>query len=60
MGVAIDDNLADARQGVYTYRAHGSIDHRIDGLFPLNSNDRPWFLQMYIYDIEYENEHWMA
>ncbi|XP_057250132.1 uncharacterized protein LOC104897172 [Beta vulgaris subsp. vulgaris] len=60
MGVVIDDELADARQGVYTYRAHGSIYHRIGGLLPLNSNDRPRFLQMYIYDTEHENEHRMA
>ncbi|KMT19458.1 hypothetical protein BVRB_1g010880 [Beta vulgaris subsp. vulgaris] len=56
MGVEIDDELANARQGVYTYRAQMSIYHRIGGLLPLNSNDRPRFLQLYIYDTDHENE----
>ncbi|XP_056685561.1 uncharacterized protein [Spinacia oleracea] len=56
MGVHLDDELANARQGVYTFRAQGSIYHRIGGFLPLNEGDRPRFLQLYIYDTEHENE----
>ncbi|XP_021742949.1 uncharacterized protein LOC110709046 [Chenopodium quinoa] len=34
MGVHIDESLANAQQGVYTFRAQGSIYHKIGGLLP--------------------------
>ncbi|KAK9148009.1 hypothetical protein Scep_006766 [Stephania cephalantha] len=56
IGVNIDENLASGRQGVFTYRAQGSIYHRIGSLLPINES-RPIFLQMYIYDTQNEIEH---
>ncbi|KAF5187278.1 hypothetical protein FRX31_023135 [Thalictrum thalictroides] len=59
MGVHLDQQLANADHGVYTYRAQGSIYHRIGCLLP-QDNQRPRYLQMYIYDTDRELENRMA
>jgi hypothetical protein len=53
MGVNVDENIANARSGVYTFRAQGSIYHQIGSLLPIQGS-RPRFLQIYIYDTEHE------
>uniref|UniRef100_A0A803N7C8 Helitron helicase-like domain-containing protein n=1 Tax=Chenopodium quinoa TaxID=63459 RepID=A0A803N7C8_CHEQI len=60
MGVHLDESLANAQHGVYTFRAQGSIYHKIGGLFPSTSESRPRFLQLYIYDTEHEVENRLA
>ncbi|KAF5199270.1 hypothetical protein FRX31_011143, partial [Thalictrum thalictroides] len=59
MGVTIDDTLANAMSGVYTYRAQGAIYHRIGSLLP-EHDDRPRYMQMYIFDTDHEIENRMA
>jgi len=54
MGVILDDSLANARQGVYTFRAQGSVYHSIGDLLPRDASTTPKFLQLYIYDTEHE------
>ncbi|KAL0449388.1 UNVERIFIED_CONTAM: hypothetical protein Slati_1495200, partial [Sesamum latifolium] len=56
MGVALDENLPAFNQGIYTFRAHGLIYHRIGSLLP-PPGVRPRYLQMFIYDTENELEH---
>ncbi|PIA60436.1 hypothetical protein AQUCO_00300145v1 [Aquilegia coerulea] len=58
MGVNIDDTLANAMDGVYTYRAQGAIYHRIGSLLPEGGN-RPRYMQMYIFDTDHELQHRM-
>ncbi|KAK4404557.1 hypothetical protein Sango_0824300 [Sesamum angolense] len=55
LGVALDQSLAPFDQGIYTFRAHGSIYHRIGSLLPLPGT-RPRYIQMFIYDTEHEIE----
>ncbi|KAL0404003.1 UNVERIFIED_CONTAM: hypothetical protein Sradi_2041100, partial [Sesamum radiatum] len=56
MGVALDENLPAFNQGIYTFRAHGLIYHRIGSLLP-PPGVRPRYLQIFIYDTENELEH---
>ncbi|XP_021717300.1 uncharacterized protein LOC110685147 [Chenopodium quinoa] len=46
--------------GVYTFRAQGSIYHKIGKLLPSTSESRPQFLQLYIYDTEHEVKNRLA
>ncbi|XP_028110293.1 uncharacterized protein LOC114308820 [Camellia sinensis] len=55
MGVHVNENLATRTRGVYTFRAQGSIYHKIGNLLP-NSSDRPRYLQLYVYDTDHENK----
>lgn len=59
LGVQVDESLANGRQGVYTFRAQGAIYHRIGSLLP-TTNDRPRYLQVYIYDTEHELDNRMS
>lgn len=56
MGVTLDESIPSFAQGIYTFRAHGALYHRIGSLIPTPGN-RPRFLQMFIYDTDCENEH---
>ncbi|OMO66755.1 DNA helicase PIF1, ATP-dependent [Corchorus olitorius] len=58
MGVHLDQSLPGGNRGVFVFRAQGNIYHKIGGLLP-NSNERPRFLQMYVYDTEHETEYRM-
>ncbi|KAL2938245.1 Autophagic-related protein 16.1 [Bienertia sinuspersici] len=60
MGVVLDDELANARQGVYTFVLKAQFIIASVDFLPLNPDDLPRFLQMYIYDTEHENDHRMA
>ncbi|XP_026433135.1 uncharacterized protein LOC113330554 [Papaver somniferum] len=55
IGVRIDHNTANSKKGIYTYRAQGTMYHKIGSLIP-EPSDRPRFLQMYVYDTEHELE----
>ncbi|KAF7814060.1 uncharacterized protein G2W53_028029 [Senna tora] len=46
MGVHLDGDLANGREGVYSFRAQGAIYHKIGGFLP-SSSERPRFLQLF-------------
>ncbi|CAG8592648.1 27903_t:CDS:2 [Dentiscutata erythropus] len=52
MGIKFDEDLANGKDGVYTFRVQGEIYHSIGSL--LQVDGIPRFLQMYIYDTEFE------
>ncbi|KAK4404281.1 hypothetical protein Sango_0796700 [Sesamum angolense] len=47
------DNMS--HDGVYDFRAHGTIYHKIGTLLPV-SRTRPRYIQMFIYDTKHETE----
>ncbi|XP_073119661.1 uncharacterized protein [Henckelia pumila] len=53
MGVTIDEALASGSNGIYVFRAQGTIYHSIGSLLP-NVNSRPRYLQMWIVDTDHE------
>ncbi|KAK9912022.1 hypothetical protein M0R45_035896 [Rubus argutus] len=53
MGVYVDETINVRAGGIYTFRAQGSIYHKIGGLL-LVDDRRPRYLQAYIYDIDHE------
>ncbi|KAL5723911.1 DNA helicase [Ranunculus cassubicifolius] len=59
MGVHLDATLANGCSGVYTFRAQGTIYHKIGPLLPLTGH-RPRFLQMYVYDTDHELQNRLA
>ncbi|XP_050374857.1 uncharacterized protein LOC126792486 [Argentina anserina] len=52
MGVHVDQNLATGG-GTFTFRAQGYVYHKIGSLIP-DGDNRPRFLQLYIYDTDHE------
>ena len=50
----IDEDLANAREGVYTFRIQGGLYHQVGGLMP--NNDKPKFAQIYFYDTNLDNQ----
>ncbi|KAM3206336.1 hypothetical protein ACQJBY_061802 [Aegilops geniculata] len=58
LGVTLDKRVNTvARTGVYTFRAHGQLYHRLDHLLP--GDHGPRHLQLYIYDTDEALEHRM-
>lgn len=55
MGVNLDDDLANMKFGVYTFRANGGIYHKIGQLVPRDG--KPRYLQLYFYDFETDFTH---
>lgn len=51
MGCKLDERLANATMGVYTFRICGSVYHRMGSLFPANGEQFK-FAQIYIMDEE--------
>ena len=49
LGANIDKGLANAKQGVYTFRIHGVVYHCIGQLLP-KDNEAPKYAQIYIHD----------
>ncbi|WVZ69848.1 hypothetical protein U9M48_018572 [Paspalum notatum var. saurae] len=50
-GVSLDRRLATAKgTGVYTFKAHGQIYHRLDQLAPCDKGPR--YMQLYFYDTD--------
>ena len=52
-GVNVDQTLANANHGVYTYRIKGQLTHRIGSLLP-QEGERPKFCQIFFMDDEEE------
>ena len=52
----VDLDLANAKEGVYTYKIHGALYHQIGGLIP--NDDKPKFAQIYFHDssLQYQLE----
>lgn len=46
LGAKVDESLANATSGVYTFRINGMLSHRIGGLLP-DENNLPKFAQIY-------------
>jgi hypothetical protein len=58
MGVSIYRSLATAKgTGIYTFKAHGQIYHRLDQLMP--DAKGPCHLQLYFYDVDETMHHRM-
>ncbi|GJU86113.1 reverse transcriptase domain-containing protein [Tanacetum coccineum] len=55
MGVQLDESVSNMRSGVYTFRAHGGIYHKIDQL--VLRDGKPRYLQLYFYDDDEELQH---
>lgn len=51
VGADVDQSMANARNGVYTYRIHGQLSHRIGSLLPV-PGEQPKFGQIYFLDGE--------
>jgi hypothetical protein len=58
-GVHLDETVLATGRGIYTFRAQGSIYHKIGGFHP-NQGSRPRFLQLYIYDTDNELQNRMT
>ena len=56
-GVKLDERLTP--NGIYTYRIHGQVYHRIGSLIP-EQGQIPKFSQLYVYDTNHELENRMA
>ena len=56
LGATIDEELANAREGVYTFRIQGALYHRIGGLMPISEKHQPAFAQIYFYDTNLDNQ----
>jgi hypothetical protein len=56
LGANIDEDLANAREGVYTFRIQGALYHRIGGLMPRDENSEPSFAQIYFYDTDLDKQ----
>ncbi|KAK9058181.1 hypothetical protein SSX86_023021 [Deinandra increscens subsp. villosa] len=55
MGVTLDETMTNSRDGVYTFRAHKGIYHKIDQL--VLRDGTPRYLQLYFYDPDTELDH---
>ncbi|XP_022041580.1 uncharacterized protein LOC110944175 [Helianthus annuus] len=55
MGVSLDETMTNMTGGVYTFRAHKGIYHKIDQL--VSRDGTPRYLQLYFYDPDTELEH---
>nr|GEW37624.1 hypothetical protein [Tanacetum cinerariifolium] len=55
MGVNLDTSMTNMTSGVYTFRAHGGMHHKIDQL--VLRDGQPRYLQSYFYDLETELSH---
>jgi len=51
LGANIDEELANEREGVYTFRIQGALYHKIGGLIP-KENQPPAFAQIYFYNTD--------
>ncbi|KAI2508123.1 helicase [Fragilaria crotonensis] len=53
IGANVDDALIDRSCGIYTFRIHGSMYHRLGSLLP-EPGQHPAFAQLYFYDTNHE------
>ena len=51
----VDNSLMSAETEVYTYRINGAVHHKISSYSP-NTNFKPQFSQIYIYDSEMQSQ----
>ncbi|CAI2190137.1 18133_t:CDS:1, partial [Funneliformis geosporum] len=43
LGVNLDEKLANAKEGVYTFRIQGELYHQIGDLMPKDNDKKPTF-----------------
>lgn len=55
LGVAVDEDLANGRDGVYTFRIHGELCHRIGSLMPADGEPESYG-QIYFLDANNQAE----
>ncbi|CAG8840417.1 13393_t:CDS:2, partial [Gigaspora margarita] len=55
LGVRLDQRFANGKNGIYTFRAQGSMYHTISPFLP-PVKDTPKYLQLYIYNTEHKIE----
>ena len=53
IGANVDERLIERTGGIYTYRIHGSMYHRLGSLLP-ETGQQPAFVQLYFYDTSHE------
>lgn len=53
LGCAVDQRLANQREGVYTFRVNGQVHHRIGSVLP-NHGEAPKFAQIYFYERDFQ------
>ena len=49
LGVNLDEKMIRATEGIYTFRIHGALYHRMGPLDPA-PNEKPGWAQLYLYD----------
>ena len=54
LGVHLDNDLSNARDGCYTFRIHGELYHRIGPMLPNDSTTQPKFAQIYFSDPDFD------
>ncbi|XP_042499693.1 uncharacterized protein LOC122077857 [Macadamia integrifolia] len=52
LGVHVDKDLANGKDGIYTFRAQGQLYHDLPPILP--EKDNPCYLQLYFYDTDNE------
>ena len=55
LGVHIDSSVYGPF-GVYTFRIHGELVHRIGSLLPISDDQQPRFAQIYVYDSDVRHQ----
>lgn len=55
IGASVDQSLANARDGLYTFRIHGTIRHRMGSLI-LPPGENLKFAQIYVFGGDMENQ----
>ena len=56
MQVNYNRELANSKEGVYTFRIQGELHHYIGGLRPKEDGAAPTFAQIYFYDANMDNQ----
>ena len=55
LGVHIDFSIYGPF-GIYTFRIHDELIHRIDSLLPISDDQQPGFSQIYVYDFDVRHQ----
>jgi hypothetical protein len=53
IGANVDAGLIERTDGIYTFRIHGTMYHRLGSLLP-QPGEQPGFAQLYFYDTDHE------
>ena len=56
IGANVDTGLIERTDGIYTFRIHGTMYHRLGSLLP-EPGEQPGFAQLYFYDTDHKVDH---